>query len=145
MRTKEQYIEQLRSLLQSTSLQEEEYLDYITNPFVQFFQDDFVPFVELTATGYRLKMYERGQTVFTKMIYDEEAMLYWILAYTIEIVTHIHLLRKYGVDNKTSFLTYDDDLTQEWHTDQTSIFDAIGGIYAQWWHETGKRAEIEAQ
>lgn len=145
MRTKEQYIEQLRSLLQRTSLQEEEYLDYITNPFVQFFQDDFVPFVELTATGYRLKMYERGQTVFTKMIYDEEAMLYWILAYTIEIVTHIRLLRKYGVDNKTSFLTYDDDLTQEWHTDQTSIFDEIGGIYAQWWHETGKRAEIEAQ
>lgn len=145
MKTEAQYIEQLRSLLQRTSLQEEEYQDYITNPFVQSFLDDFAPFVELTATGYRLKMYERGQTVFTKMIYDEEAMLYWILAYTIELVTHIRLLRKYKVDNKTSFLTYDDDLIQEWKNEQTQIFDAIGGICAQWWHETGKRAEIESR
>lgn len=145
MKSESAYIEQLHSLLQRTSLQKEEYMDYITNPFMQSFREDFAPFVELTDTGYRLQMYERGQNVFTKMIYDEEAMMYWILAYTIEIITHIHLLHKYGVDNKTSFLTYDDDLIQEWRTDQTIIFDAIGGIYAQWWHETGKRAEIEAR
>lgn len=145
MKSEAAYIEDLRLLLQNTSLTEAEYLHYITNPFVQSFQDDFAPFVELTATGYRLKMYERGRTVFTKMIYDEESMLYWILAYTVEILTHIHLLHKYGVDNKTSFLTYDDHLIQEWRADQTRVFDDIGGIYAQWWHETGKKAEIEAK
>lgn len=144
MKTQAQYIEQLHSLLQRTSLLKEEYIDYITNPFMSSFREDFAPFVELTATGYRLQMYERGQNVFTKMIYDEDAMLYWILAYTIELMTHIRLLRKYKVDNKTSFLTYDEQLVAEWQHDQTQIFDAIGGIYAQWWHEKGKRADIES-
>ncbi len=145
MKTKAQYIEQLHSLLERTSLQEEEYLGYITNPFVHSFRDDFAPFVELTDRGYILTMYERGHEVFYKKINDEDTMLYWILAYTIELVTHIRLLHKYKVDNKSSFLTYDEQLVAEWNADQTKVFDAIGGIYAQWWHEKGKRGEIEAE
>ncbi|WP_176854450.1 Imm63 family immunity protein [Paenibacillus sp. OK060] len=131
----------LFQLLERTSFRRQQIEDYVNRLF-ESFKGEGVPYVEIENDAYIVRIYERGMVMLEKRMEQTEEVIYWLLEDIIFTAAHVELLKRYGVDNKQTHLNYTNAVTQELTQSVEKAFQQLGDPYL-YWHQTGKRQDLE--